>query len=73
LTLAKVRLRTLDFEVTSKGDVSPSAVDKKKKELGKCTKVNVTITIRIVTILIYAPQNDFTLDLGRVVLDHQPK
>ena len=37
-----------DFEITRKGDVSPSAVDKKKKELGKCTKVNLTITVRLV-------------------------
>ncbi|KIJ99280.1 hypothetical protein K443DRAFT_680116 [Laccaria amethystina LaAM-08-1] len=44
-----------DFEITRKGDVNPSAVEKKKKELGKCTK------------------NNFTLDLGQVVLDHIPK
>jgi len=43
-----------DFEITRKGYVSPSAVEKRKKELGKCTK------------------NNFTLDLGQVVLDHIP-
>jgi len=53
--------------------VSPSAVEKKKKELGKCTKVNLTITTCIVASLIYVSQKNFTLDLGQVVLDHIPK
>ena len=53
--------------------MSPSAVEKKKKELGKCTKVNFTTTTCIVASLIHVPQNNFTLDLGQVVLDHIPK
>ncbi|EDR05740.1 uncharacterized protein LACBIDRAFT_294757 [Laccaria bicolor S238N-H82] len=34
-----------DFEITRKGDVSPSPVDSKKKQLGKCTKSTFTLNL----------------------------